>query len=142
MSVSDRDLKLDDLDVMINDGLEDEDPIEVPFTEEELSELATFTKKDVETIIEANDNPKEPNEALKDAAIEHGAFGEVKENPGFVPFEKRGLNSGSRGLTEQTIESRNVKSKQVKKDTNAGGKGPLYNLRMGKQRKADSDQTT
>jgi hypothetical protein len=50
--------------------------------------MATFTKIDVETIVEANDNPKEPNEALKDAVIEHGAFGEVKPNPGFVPFEK------------------------------------------------------
>ena len=106
-----------DLDVTLDDGLDLLD--------------------DVEAIVKANDNPKEPNEAL-----EHGAFGEVKPNPGFIPFEKRGLNSRFKGLTEQTIESRNVKSKQVKKDTNAGGKGPLYNLRMGKQRKADSDQTT
>ena len=111
-----------DLDVTLDDGLDLLD--------------------DVETIVKANDNPKEPNEALKDAVIEHGAFGEVKPNQGFVPFEMRGINSGSRGLTEQTIESRKVKSKQVKKDTNVGGKGPLYNLRMGKHRKADSDQTT
>lgn len=101
-----------------------------------------LSEDDIKTIVEANDNPKEPNEALKDAAIEHGAFGEVKPNPGFVPFEMRGINSGSRGLTGKTIESRTVKSKQVKKDKYAGGKGPLYNLRMGKQRKADSDQTT
>ena len=123
MSLSDRDLELDDFDVTINDGLEDEYPIEIPFTEEELNNMATFTKKDVETIVKANDNPKEPNEALKDVAIEHGAFGEVKPNPGFVPFEMRGINSGSRGLTEQTIESRNVKSKQVKKEP-ARGKMP------------------
>tara|TARA_R110002124_G_scaffold56203_1_gene158838 strand:- start:2845 stop:3264 length:420 start_codon:yes stop_codon:yes gene_type:complete len=133
---------LSDLDVTLQDGLEHEDPIEVPFTEEELSKLATFTKKDVKTIVEANDNPKEPNDALKDAAVEHGAFGEVKQKPGFIPFEMRGINSGSRGLTEQTIENRKIKSKQVKKDTDVGGKGPLYNFRMGKQRKADSDKTT
>lgn len=54
----------------------------------------------------------------------------------------RGINSGSRGLTEQTIENRNIKSKPVKEDTDVGGKGPLYKFRMGKQRKADSDKTT
>jgi hypothetical protein len=101
-----------------------------------------LSEDDIKTIVEANDNPKEPNEALKDAAIEHGAFGEVKENPGYIPFEKRGLNTRSTGLTGKTIESRTVKSKQVKKDTYVGGKGPLYNLRMGKWRKADSDKTT
>tara|TARA_R110000824_G_scaffold277375_1_gene465594 strand:+ start:387 stop:551 length:165 start_codon:yes stop_codon:yes gene_type:complete len=40
---------------------------EIPFSEEELNNMATFTKKDVETMVEANDNPKEPNDALKNA---------------------------------------------------------------------------
>ena len=40
--------------VTVEDGLEDEAPIEIPFTEEEFNSMATFTK--------ANDNPKEPNE--------------------------------------------------------------------------------
>lgn len=38
-----------------------------------------FSEKDIETIVEANENPKEPNEALKRAATEYGAFGETLE---------------------------------------------------------------
>ena len=38
---------------------EEEFPTEIPFTEEELSNLATFTKEDVVTTIEANDNISE-----------------------------------------------------------------------------------
>ena len=51
-------------------------PEEIPFSEEELNNMATFTKKDVETMVEANDNPKEPNDALIEASKEYDAFGQ------------------------------------------------------------------
>lgn len=55
-----------DLDVTLMDGLEDE-------IEEAKEEL---TGKDVEAIIEANEEAPEPNETLKKAAEEYGSFGE------------------------------------------------------------------
>ncbi len=75
----------------------------------EISELATFTKKDVETIIEANDNPKEPNEALKDAAIEHGAFGEVdKFNEWMLKIQNK-YYSNHQAMTEAYKKINNEK---------------------------------
>jgi len=53
---------------------EEEFPTEIPFTEEELSNLATFTKKDVETIIETNENPPQPTEALVNANTSYKEF--------------------------------------------------------------------
>jgi hypothetical protein len=97
---------LSDWDVTLSDGLKDLD-VEFDYIETE----PELTEKGVETIIEANDNPKEPIEALKDAAIKHGAFGEVKPNPGFIPFEMRGINSRDNGLTAQSVENRTVKGK-------------------------------
>ena len=80
--------------------------------------MATFTKKDVETIVEANDNPKEPNNTLEDASIKY------------------------KGLTEQGVENRKVKPKHNKDVEINKGRGPLYEYRMEKKRKTDSDNTT
>jgi hypothetical protein len=91
---------LQDWDVTLEDGLEDEkadEPIEMPFTEEEGSKLwqqndfieedvddpidndhvldqvlntmvEDFTEEDVKVILDANENPQPPNEKLQEAA--------------------------------------------------------------------------
>lgn len=129
-----------DWDVTLSDGLDDID-VEFDYIDVEPG----LSENDVKVIVDANDNPKEPNKALKDAAQEFGAFGEELQKeppvskPGFVPFEMRGINTRVKGLSEQAIENRTVKTKQPKTDTDGGGKGPLYNLRMSKQRKANTD---
>ena len=91
---------LSEWDVTLNDGLEDEDPIEIPFTEEELNNMATFTKKDVETMVEAIDNPKEPNDALKNA-VRPAKHEPVKKV----------------GLTQQVKEARVVKPANITRST-------------------------
>ena len=53
---------------------DEETPTEIPFTDEELSNLATFTKKDVETIIEANENPPPPTEELVEVVNSYKEF--------------------------------------------------------------------
>ena len=63
-----------DLDDELESVKEEETPNEIPFTDEELSNLATFTKKDVETIIEANENPPAPSEELVEAVNSYKEF--------------------------------------------------------------------
>jgi hypothetical protein len=109
----------------------DVDTIEIPFTE--LGDTTPFTKKDIETILKENDNAKEPNIALKNAAIDYNTSKEVK--PGSIPFEKKDRIDG---LTKQSVENRKVKNNQVKEGNN-GGRGPLYDYRMDKHREADPD---
>lgn len=82
-----------DLDVTLMDGLEDE-------IEEAKEEL---TGKDVEAIIEANEEAPEPNETLKNAAEEYGAFGEPlvqKVETPHLPKEE--------GLVNQKLASKRV----------------------------------
>lgn len=100
----------------------DTDAIEIP-----------FTKKDIETILKENDNAKEPNIALKNAATDYNTHKEIK--PGSIPFEKKDRIDG---LTRQSVENRKVKNNQVKEGNN-GGRGPLYDYRMDKHRETDPD---
>ena len=63
-----------DLDDEWESVKEDETPTEIPFTDEELSNLATFTKNDVETIIEANETPPPPTQELVEAVNSYKEF--------------------------------------------------------------------
>jgi len=67
--VEDHDDDFSDLEAIVGDGLD---------------ALEDFTEDDVKTIFEANDNPKEPNEALKNAANEYDAFGQVMNRESLV----------------------------------------------------------
>lgn len=49
-----------------------------------LDELDDITEEDVATMLEANDNPKEPKEALVNAAKEYDAFGQVMNKESLV----------------------------------------------------------
>ena len=84
-----------DLDATIGDGLD---------------ELDNFTEEDVKTIVEAIDNPKEPNEALIEAGKKHDAFGQEMENSIVQKLETPHLPK------EDGLEAR-------------GKKGPLYAYR-------------
>ena len=70
--------------------IEDETPTEIPFTDEELSNLATFTKKDVETIIEANENPPPPTEELVEVVNSYKEF--------VNPLDKLKKDTSRRGI--------------------------------------------
>lgn len=64
-----------DLDATISDGLENE-PFQDSLYDEIEEAKEELTGEEVETIIEANENAPEPNEPLKKAVEEYGAFGE------------------------------------------------------------------
>tara|TARA_R110002124_G_scaffold89538_2_gene228827 strand:- start:3309 stop:4142 length:834 start_codon:yes stop_codon:yes gene_type:complete len=85
---------------IVSDDTQIVDPKEIPFSEEELNNMATFTKKDVETMVEANDNPKEPNDALKNA-VRPAKHEPVKKV----------------GLTQQVKEARVVKPANITRST-------------------------
>ena len=62
-------------EIIYGSDLEEEDDWDVTL-EDGLEELDDITEEDVATILEANDNPKEPNEALIEASKEYDAFGQ------------------------------------------------------------------
>ena len=64
--------KSNDLDTTLSDGLEDEEWDEAHTLDMVMNDMVKdFTDDDIECILEANDNPKEPNEALMDAADDY-----------------------------------------------------------------------
>lgn len=82
-----------DLEVTIGDGLEDLDDI---------------TEEDVATMLEANDNPKEPNEELIEASKKYDAFGQKMDNSIVQKVETPHLPKEGSIIDQVTTSSRKI----------------------------------
>ena len=95
-----------DLEVTIGDGLE---------------ELDDITEEDVATMLEANDNPKEPNEALIEASKKYDAFGQEMENSIVQKVETPHLPKEGPIIDQVTTSSRKIATPSKKYVRNSRG---------------------
>lgn len=95
-----------DLEVTIGDGLE---------------ELDDITEEDVATILEANDNPKEPNDALIEASKKYDAFGQKMDNSIVQKVETPHLPKEGSIIDQVNTSSRKISTPSKKYVRNSRG---------------------
>lgn len=95
-----------DLEVTIGDGLE---------------ELDDITEEDVATILEASDNPKEPNDALIEASKKYDAFGQKMDNSIVQKVETPHLPKEGPIIDQVNTSSRKISTPSKKYVRNSRG---------------------